>query len=457
MTKTINMTTGNPGKLIFFFALPLMFGNVFQQLYRVVDTAIVGQGVGMDALAALGTTDWLCWLVMGLASGFTQGFCVHMSQKFGEGDMPGLRKTIGVSAGLTIVIALVITLLSQLLMTTALTLLRVPAELRELAEVYSRIFFAGIPAMMFFNFTSSVVRSVGDSKPPLYAMIFSSAVNVVLDIVAVFVLEWGVAGAAWATVFAQCCAGAVCTIRIIRTPILHFRRQDMKWDGKLVGKLLYLGFPISFQSMIIAIGGMIVQTVVNGFGTVFIAGFTATNKLYGLLEMAAISYGSAVTTYVGQNYGANNLERIRKGVRASIWISLVTSVIIAILMLVMGRQFALLFISSESAELLSAACDVAYYYLAAMSVGLPMLYLLYVYISAAMGMGKTILPMISGIVECGVRVTLALVSGLWLGETCLYFVETASWIGATLLMASAYYIIMHKLKQKQMNEQKEGQ
>ena len=448
MTKTINMTTGKPAKLIFFFALPLMFGNVFQQLYRVVDTAIVGKGVGMDALAALGSMDWLCWLVLGVSQGFAQGFCVQMSQKFGEGDMPGLRKAIGASAGLTIAMTLFLEVVCQVILPFSLDWLRVPETLRVDAGMYVRIYFIGIPALMFYNFTSAVLRAVGDSKTPLFAMVISSVVNVILDLITVFSLGWGVAGAAWATVIAQVCAGGVCTIKIIRTQILHFGWKDLIGDRRLVGKLLYLGCPISFQSLVIAVGGMVLQTVINSFGTVFIAGFTATNKLYGLLEMAAISYGSAVTTFVGQNFGAGNMNRIRKGVRAAVWISLITSAIIGILMLLFGHQFALMFISSESPEQLEAACSVAYRYLAVMSITLPILYLLYVYLSVMTGLGKTILPMISGIVEFCMRVSCALVAALWLGETVIYFAEPAAWLGATTLMMVSYYITFNRIKRK---------
>ena len=453
MTKTINMTTGKPAKLIFFFALPLMFGNVFQQLYRVVDTAIVGKGVGMDALAALGSTDWFCWLVLGIAQGFAQGFCVQMSQKFGEGDTLGLRKAIGVSTSLTVVMALLMGIICQLILPFALDFLKVPDTLRTMAEVYVRIYFLGIPAMMFYNLTSAVLRAVGDSKTPLYAMIISSVINVLLDLITVYIFDWGVAGAAWATVIAQIFAGVVCAVKIIRTPILRFGLKDMIGDGKLVGRLLYLGCPISFQSAVIAVGGMVLQTVVNSFGTIFIAGFTATNKLYGLLEMAAVSYGAAVTTYVGQNFGAGNMNRIRQGVRASVWISMITAVIISILMLLFGNQFALMFISSESPELLEAACDVAYRYLAVMSVTLPILYLLYVYLSAMMGLGRTILPMISGVVEFCMRVSCALVAGMWLGENFIYFAEPAAWLGATVLMMVSYYITFGRLKRQKELEQ----
>jgi len=441
------MTTGNPGKLIFLFALPLMFGNVFQQLYTVVDTAIVGRGVGLDALAALGSVDWLNWMVLGIGQGFAQGFSVRMSQKYGEGDLPGLRRTIGISARLTIIIALLTVIISQTTLPLFLQILRVPAELRDMAELYIRILFAGIPAMMFFNYTSSVLRSVGDSKTPLIAMIISSVVNIILDSLTVFVLGWGIAGAASATIFAQCCAGAVCTVKILRTPILHFGLSDMKRDRKLSGVLLYLGLPVAFQNTIICIGGMVVQVVVNGFGMTFIAGYTATNKLYGIMEIAATSYGFAVTTFVGQNYGSWQIKRIRRGVTLAAVICIFTSVAVCAVMLLLGRHILLMFISSESAELQAVACDVAYRYLAVMSIFLPVLYLLYVYRSALQGMGSTVIPMLSGVAEFIIRVSLAVVAGICMAENFIFYAEVAAWTGAAILLAAAYYRLVYKLKE----------
>ena len=199
MTQNRNMTEGKPFGLLFFFALPLMAGNIFQQLYTVVDTAIVGRGVGMEALSALGTVDWLNWMILGIAQGFTQGFYVKMAQKYGEGDENGLRRAIGVSVRLTVAITILTAVLSQLFLVPFMQMLRVPENLSPIAQLYTRILFAGIPAVMFYNFTSSVLRAVGDSKTPLFAMVTASAVNILLDALTVFVLDWGVAGAAAAT------------------------------------------------------------------------------------------------------------------------------------------------------------------------------------------------------------------------------------------------------------------
>ena len=200
MSKTVNMTQGSPLKLLVRFSIPLMFGNVFQQLYTVVDTAIVGKGVGMDALAALGGVDWLNWMMLGIAQGFTQGFSIRIAQKFGENDKDGMRRFMGQSALASAVLALLCLLLGQLLLPFFLTVLRVSPELQPLASRYTRIIMAGLPAVFFFNYCSSMLRAVGDSKTPLVAMAAASVVNILLDIIAVFPLNMGIAGAAIATV-----------------------------------------------------------------------------------------------------------------------------------------------------------------------------------------------------------------------------------------------------------------
>lgn len=241
MAKNLNMTQGRPGKLLFSFALPLMFGNVFQQLYTVVDTAIVGKGVGMDALAALGTVDWLNWLFLGIAQGFTQGFCVRISQKFGEGDLAGMKRIAGQSAFLCVLIALIGAVLGQALLPVFLTLLRVPADLQPMAELYTRILLAGFPCVMFFNYCSSVLRAVGDSKTPLKAMIAAAITNIVLDCVAVFWFGWGIAGAAVATVFSQLLSGALCAVKLRKTQALQFGKQEFAPEGKLCRDLAGIG------------------------------------------------------------------------------------------------------------------------------------------------------------------------------------------------------------------------
>ena len=444
MNRNLNMTKGHPVGLLIRFALPLMFGNVFQQLYTVVDTAIVGKGVGMEALAALGTVDWLNWMFLAICQGFTQGFAVRMSQKFGEGDTEGLKHTIGVSAKLSAYIAIVSLIVAEAGLPLFLKLLQVPGDLMPYASIYSGIILAGIPAMMYYNYCASVLRAVGDSKTPLIAMIAASLANIVLDCIAVFLLDWGIAGAAAATVLAQVLAGAVCMVKMLHTPQLRFEKHHMAKNPLLTRALMALGAPLAAQFVIIAVGGMAVQSVVNRFQTSFIAGFTATNKLYGLLEIAAISYGYAVTTYVGQNYGAQQPKRIRSGMRAAVILSLATSAVIACLMFTFGRAITMLFISPENPALAASAGNTAFDYLCAMSVCLPLLYLLYVYQAALQGLGDTVRSMVSGIIEFILRVGGAFIIGFTGWRRGIFATEVSAWIGASIYLAISYYFSFYK-------------
>lgn len=445
MSKQLKLTAGHPGKLLLRFALPLMLGNVFQQLYTVVDTAIVGKGVGMDALAALGTVDWFNWMFIGIAQGFTQGFSVQMAQKFGQGDIAGLKKSVGNSLRLTIWIGVIMTAIAQLGVGHFVQLLGTPSQLRSMAILYVRVLFAGIPAMLFYNFCASILRAIGNSKTPLYAMVTAALTNIILDCLAVFVLDWGIAGAAAATVFAQIVSGMICAVKIWNTPELRFGRADLILDKSNAKRLMCLGTPIALYNIVIAVGGMAVQSVVNRFETSFIAGFTSSNKLYGVLEIAALSYGYAVTTYTGQNYGASEWDRIKKGTRWALIISLATSAVIAAVMILLGRSITMLFISTESPQLAAEAGEVAYTYLLAMSVALPVLYCLYVYRSALQGMGNTRIPLISGILEFAARVGSAMILSVTGWQMGLYFVEPLAWISAATLLGAAYYYYAARL------------
>ena len=449
MARTLNMTTGSPMKLLFSFALPLMFGNIFQQLYTVVDTAIVGRGVGMLALAALGTVDWLNWMMLGIAQGFTQGFCIRMAQKFGAQDEEGLKQTLGTSIMLTALVAVAGTLISQLGLPLFLTWMQVPDYLRESATLYSRIIMGGFAAVCFFNLCSSPLRAVGDSKTPLVAMVVAATTNIVLDIVAVFILKWGIAGAAAATVFSQILSGTLCAVKIAKTPELRFEKRHLTMNLAMAGDLMGIGIPAAVKNIIIAAGGMVVQTVVNGFDSMaFIAGFTATNKLYGLLEIAALSYGYAVTTYVGQNYGAGNLPRIRQGVRAANVLAVLSSLVIAAVMLIFGRSITMLFISREDALLALEAGETAYRYLCLMSVSLPILYLLYVYMSALQGMGNTVAPMWSAAFELAIRLTVAFTVAQIGLRNGIFWAEVGAWYGGAVTQALGYILQIRKLKKK---------
>ena len=434
MGKTLNMTQGSPWKLLLRFSLPLMLGNVFQQLYTMVDTAIVGRGVGIEALAALGCVDWLNWLMLGIAQGFTQGFSVRIAQAFGANDEKSLRRFMGQSTLASAGLALLCTLIGVLGVPLFLRLLRVPEELVAMSGLYIRILFAGLPIVFFFNYCSAMLRAVGDSKTPLLAMTVASVTNIVLDLVTVYSLGWGIAGAAAATVFSQGISGTICLIKIIRTPQLRFSKTELRPDGGKLRNLLRIGTPVATKNIAIAVGGMVVMAVVNAFGTTFIAGFTSTNKLYGLLEIAALSYGFAVNTYVGQNYGAGRMDRIRSGMKSATVLAVLTSLVIAAVMFLFGRNIAMLFISSEDPVQATMAGDIAYAYLKMMAAALPVLYCLYLLFSALQGLGDTVQPMISGFVELFFRLTVAGIVA-WTGhQTGIYYAEVAAWIGSALYL-----------------------
>lgn len=315
----------------------------------------------------------------------------------------------------------------------------------SMASLYTRILWGGFIFAMFYNYCSSVLRAIGDSKTPLIAMIIACITNIGLDVLFVFYFKWGIAGAAIATIVAQCMSGLVCLYKIYKTPILHFNKSHLNEEPYVTGDLARIGTPIAAKNLIIAVGGMTIQTVVNGFGMAFIAGFTASNKLFGLLEIAAVSYGYAVTTYVGQNFGANLLHRIKEGMKSAIALSIITSLIICIIMFVFGREITMIFISSEDPESMIIAGNTAYLYLCTMAASLPALYLIYVYQAALNGMGNTIVSLVSGFIEFFIRAILAFIVGMIGFENGIFGAEVSSWIGSMLYLGYHYYRAIKKL------------
>ncbi len=441
------LTEGSPWRLLFLFSLPLMAGNIFQQMYTVVDTAVVGKVLGVDALAALGAVDWLNWLTLGAIQGFTQGFSILMAQRFGAGDYGKLRQTAANSIVLAALCAAVLTTASQALAGTAVDLLQTPGEIRPISIAYLRIIFGGLPIVMAYNLAASILRALGDGRTPLAAMIVASLTNIALDLLFVMGFRWGVQGAAAATLMAQCLAAGYCIWRLSRMEVLRLSREDWVLSAPLCGRLMWLGSPMAFQNTIIAIGGMIIQTIVNGFGVAFIAGYTAANKLYGILEVAATSYGYAMTTYAGQNLGAGKVRRISQGIRAGMVIALATSVLITALMLAFGRLI-LSFFLPAGAEASAEALGVGYQYLSLMALCLPALYVLHVTRSCIQGLGNTVLPMVSGMSEFVMRTGGALTLPPVIGEAGVMIAEVLAWFGADLILAPSYFFVMKRVRRE---------
>lgn len=450
--RTRDMTVGKPAKMILQFALPMMAGNIFQQLYTIVDAFFVGQYAGMNALAAVGAADWLSWLVFGIAWGYTQGFSVLISQRFGAGDAQGLKKAVGNSVALTGIICVAIAVVSLLLSVPALHLLQTPEDIMQDATVYLYVLFAALPILGAYNVQAGILRAVGDARTPLYAMIIASFTNIGLDALFVIWFQWGVPGAAAATVIAQGVSAVYCYVILRRIPQVRLTRDELKMEKATVSHLIRLGTPTAMQNIVIGVGGTAVQRVVNGYGTVFVAGFTATNKLYGLMEMASVSLGGALSAYVGQNFGAKKFRRIREGVRVGARMTVVVSFLIAGLLFLCGRGVLSWFVNAPDAKLVNDCLDVAQRYLNAMLVGLFVLYLLHAYRCALQGMGDTVTPMVSGVVELVMRVGAVMILPMFIGEWGVYFAELCAWLGAMVLLVSAYYIRVRKLPDADLTE-----
>ena len=443
--KVKDLTSGSPGKLILLLAVPLMLGNIFQQFYTMVDTMVVGQVVGVKALAALGAVDWIVWMILGIASGMTQGFSILVSQYYGAQKWDGLKKAVARSYILTAILSVTVLAVSQAGAAPLLRLLNTPSDIMEMALLYLRVALCGVPCIAAYNCLASMLRAMGNSKSPLVAMIIAALINIFLDLLFVAGFGWGVGGAAAATVIGQTFSAVYCYLVIKKISYLQVKKEDFQGEPGMDATLLKMGTPVSLQNIIIAIGGFALQFAVNGYGSLVVAGFTATNKMYSILELAAISYGYAITAYVGQNLGAGEIGRIKRGVKSGAVMAVATSLCMSVIMLIAGRFILSLFISGEP-EQAKIALDVAFGYLVVLSVCLWILYLLYVFRSAIQGLGNTLLPMLSGVAELVVRVVVVFTLPLFMGKEGIYLAEIGAWLSAVLLLIPGYIWNIKKYK-----------
>lgn len=438
-----DMTIGSPFKLILSFSAPLIAGNIFQQLYTIVDTMVVGKKLGVTALAALGTIDTIYWVTNGVVLGITQGCGIVISQTFGKKDNEKLNYVIGNSISLSAIMSVILLTLIQILIVPALLFLKLDASIMPLSELYLRILIGGIPIVIAYNICAVILRSVGDSQSPLRAMIISTIMNVCLDILFVCVFEFGIAGAAIATLISQFFSAFYCVRKILSLDIISLKKDCFKPSGKLISQLIKLGTPLALQNVIISFGGMVLQSIIDGFGVLVIAASTATNKLYGILECAASAYGFAMTTYVGQNYGAGKIDRVRKGVTVANIISVISCIIIASITIGFGKIFLGLFISGTPEEE-ATTLRYAYIFLCTMSVTLPILYIIYIYRSVMQGLGHTVIPMITGFVELAIRLVAAWILPMKFGPESLFCAHVLAWVGSDILLIPGYYYCIKK-------------
>lgn len=356
--KTIDMTEGNPLKLITAFTIPMILGNVFQQLYTMVDTMVVGKFVSKDALAAVGATGAILFLMISIIIGFTVGTAIVTAQKAGAKDAEGIRAIFATGFFIVIIESVALVIIGNIGIRPALRLLRTPEEIIAHADLYLRINFCSCVAPILYNIVSQFMRSLGDSKTPLYALIISSVTNIVLDLVFVIFFGMGVAGVAIATAIAQ----AISAIYCLAVTFRHFPeyipgKGEWKMSRPIVKTILKFGIPMSLQNMLVSFGMMFVQSTINGFGTNVVAGFTAGNKLDQIGIQFMNSVGTAASTYTGQNFGAKKVRRLFEGLKASMIFNFIMTAVLSLTLVLFGKYIVLLFVKSTETEVISVAAN----------------------------------------------------------------------------------------------------
>ena len=439
---TNDMSRGNPARLIISFMLPVLAGNIFQQFYNVVDSVIVGQFLGVNALAAVGSSGSVVFLVWGLVTGLTSGFSVILAQQFGAGDKKGLCRYEGASVWLCGVIGILMTVILMLGLNPILRLMNTPDEIFGETRAYLGVLFAGILITFAYNMLAGMLRALGDSKTPLLFLVIASILNIVLDIVFILYCNTGVAGAAYATLIAQAVSALLCVRHIAKKyEILKISRQDIHCSVSSAKKLLNVGIPMGLQFSITAIGTMIVQAALNGLGPVYIAGFSAAGKIGNIATQPFPSLGVAMATYTGQNMGARRFDRVKKGVSAGFAICMVCSVITGAAVYLFGPYMMKIFASGESGQMIEYGVE----YLKISAWFYPPLSLIFLYRNTLQGLGDGLVPMLGGVFELAARFGAILVLAEPFGYTGICFSDPAAWVMALIPLVPVYYWRMKKI------------
>lgn len=451
MSMTKEMTTGKPYKLILGFTIPLVLGNIFQQLYNMVDTIIVGNYVGVNALAGVGSTGAISFLVIGFALGCCSGFSIMVAQRFGAGDYSGMRKYVANSVYLCTVISVLLTIVTMLLTKPILRIMNTPDEIFNHAYYYIIIIFAGIPATMFYNILAGILRALGDSKTPLIFLGIASVLNIVLDLVLIIGFKMGVAGAGVATVVSQGISAFLCLIYMRKNyDVLKFQKDELKYDTEKSVKLISVGIPMALQFSITAIGSIVLQSAVNALGSSTVAAVTAATKIQTLAIGPMESIGITMATYCGQNRGAKKYSRIRVGILQSILISMIYCIASAIFVSFLGGAMTVMFVSAEQTtpEIMKEIISLSVKYLRLNGLFYPALGVLFILRNAIQGMGYSMLPMLAGVSELIARtlVVFGFISAYGYTAACL--ASPVAWLFADVILISVYIVKMKALKKE---------
>ncbi|WP_298040842.1 MATE family efflux transporter [uncultured Microbacterium sp.] len=430
-----SLTTGRPWRVILAFSVPLLIGNIVQQLYQVVDTIVVGRELGVNSLAAVGATGSLLFLLLGFAWGMTSGFAIPTAQAFGAKDFAAVRRSVATGTVLAAVASILITVGGPLLAEPVLVLMQTPPELLAEATLFTQISFLGGGATMFFNYLSAIIRSIGDSKTPLIFLTIACVLNVVLVIVLVGPVGWGVAGAALATVVSQAVSVLLCLVFVRRRmPVLHVRRADWRITRADIADHLRLGLPMGFQASIIAIGTLVVQVALNLLGSEAVAAYTAASRVDSLATALLQSLGLAVSMYVAQNFGGRRPDRIRSGVVQATWMAIAASLVLGAVLIAFGTHLVRLFVGEGSDEVV----ELAHLMLIINGASYALLGVLFVLRGALQGLGQALIPTVTGVIELFMRVGAAVALGAVLGFGGVALSNPLAWLGAVVILVPAY-------------------
>lgn len=439
-----DLTKGSPAKLILMFTVPLLIGNVFQQFYNMVDMIIVGQTLGKNALAAVGATGSLTFLIIGFAQGLTAGLAIITAQRYGAKDYRGLKKSFAASVVISLIVTIVLTVLSLVFIHPMLQLMQTPPEIIDQAQTFISIILLGIFASMSFNLLSNVIRALGDSRTPLFFLIIAVIINVVLDLIFIILFGMGVEGAAIATVIAQVSSSVLCLVYIKKKiPLLQLRKKDFSFDKEEIRVHLNAALPMAFQSSIIAIGAIVLQAALNSLGTDVVAAQAAASRIDQFANQPMMSFGIAMATFSAQNYGAKEYGRILKGVKQTLMMSIGFSLVAGATVIFFGHSLMKLFVSSSETRVFELAqtyfnINGSLYWILA---------ILFILRYTLQRLGQSKIPTIAGMMELLMRSFAAIILTGMLGYAGAAAASPLAWAGSVAVLLYSYLRSMKQLKQ----------
>lgn len=438
---TNDMTSGSPVRLILQFMIPVCLGNIFQQFYNVADSIVAGQFIGVNALAAIGSTGSLMFFVTGWLNGLSSGFAILVSQRFGAKRYDQMRHYVAMSIYLAAAFAIVMTVGLLILNEPILRMMNFSDEIMSDVTAYMGIIYAGLIVTAAYNSLAAFLRALGDSKSPLYFLIISAVINVGLDIAFIVCFGMGVEGCAYATVIAQGISALLCFVYILKKfPILHLKKEDFRISFRSFGYLLALGIPMGLQFSITAIGTIIVQGAVNVYGEIYMAGFAAAGKLQNIISTVFTAFGATIATFVGQNRGAGRMDRVKIGVKYTQIMILVWSVVTMALVFFFGKYMMLLFVSASETEVI----DAAVIYFRTVFWCYPFLGSIFLYRNTLQGMGYGLVPMLGGVFELAARSIIVMIVAGRTSFAGVCLSDPAAWIAALIPLVPYYIYTMRK-------------